>query len=432
MSSESTAGTTQQRAPIPRSFVQYLKSMGPGIVVILTWLSAGDLVGSATAGGNYGYALMWAFPVCLAFRCLFVSIVAKYQLCNQHGETVLGGLTRLNHYFAPFLLLSALAMGHVGAVYMVIGGAQAGVQLTQFGSVRGWAIGLTVMAFLVTFRNIYWLIEKILFVFGAMLTITLVYLAIQAGPSPGGIARGLFSFQVPETFGRFDAEFLAVSLIGAIGGGLPSMVYPYFIARKGWVGPSYRRLQQYDLALGIIVLIILDLSVWVVGAEILHPRGLQVTDLESLANLLGASLGNLGAMVFYLGIFAALFTSLIGRSNGYGMLLSDAIAHCFPGRAAGEQTRANIYQWAVVWLIFSPLVWVLAGYSDFVGLTLIVSASQIIINPVLVIGLWIITTKSTYIGTSYRNRWWENVAIGLLFVASSAGSYLAVRNLVAL
>ena len=50
---------------------------------------SGDLVDSSVAGGNYGYALMWALVLALFVRFVFVSIIAKYQLCNQHGENVL-------------------------------------------------------------------------------------------------------------------------------------------------------------------------------------------------------------------------------------------------------------------------------------------------------------------------------------------------------
>ena len=39
--------------------------MGPGIVIAVTWLGAGDLVDSAVSGGSYGYALMWALALAL-------------------------------------------------------------------------------------------------------------------------------------------------------------------------------------------------------------------------------------------------------------------------------------------------------------------------------------------------------------------------------
>ena len=75
---------TTESPQVPRTFFQYVRSIGPGIVIALTWLGAGDLVDSAVAGGNYGYALMWAMALGLFVRFVFVSIIAKYQLCNQH------------------------------------------------------------------------------------------------------------------------------------------------------------------------------------------------------------------------------------------------------------------------------------------------------------------------------------------------------------
>ena len=70
----------------PRSFMEYVRSFGPGIVVVLTWLGAGDIVDMGVAGGNYGYSLMWVLVLSVVVRYLFVSLIARYQLCNQHNE----------------------------------------------------------------------------------------------------------------------------------------------------------------------------------------------------------------------------------------------------------------------------------------------------------------------------------------------------------
>src|ERR1700752_4330265 len=81
-------------AKVPTSFGEYLRSFGPGIVIVLTWLGAGDIVDMGVAGPNYGYSLMWVLVAALMFRFVFVSLIARYQLCNQHGEGVLDGLAR--------------------------------------------------------------------------------------------------------------------------------------------------------------------------------------------------------------------------------------------------------------------------------------------------------------------------------------------------
>ena len=58
----------ETQPPVPTSFWHYVRSMGPGVIVALTWLGAGDLVDSSVAGGNYGYTLMWAMVIALAVK----------------------------------------------------------------------------------------------------------------------------------------------------------------------------------------------------------------------------------------------------------------------------------------------------------------------------------------------------------------------------
>ena len=70
-----------------------------------------------------------------------------------------------------------------------------------------------------------------------------------------------------------------------------------------------------ELVFGIIVLIILDLAGWTVGAEVLHPKGIKVTDLDSLAMILGESFGLMGIRIFSIGVFAALFSSIAGNGE---------------------------------------------------------------------------------------------------------------------
>src|SRR5262245_3890577 len=104
--------------PIPRSFLEYVRSFGPGLVMVLTWLGAGDVIDMGTAGANYGYALIWMFVIAVLLRFLFVSLIARYQLCNQFGEGVLDGLARLHPVYPPLIFVAVIVMGHIYGAYM--------------------------------------------------------------------------------------------------------------------------------------------------------------------------------------------------------------------------------------------------------------------------------------------------------------------------
>jgi hypothetical protein len=61
------------------------------------------------------------------------------------------------------------------------------------------------------------------------------------GFNPQGLLQGLYRLEVPEQQGRFNPLLVAGAMIGAVGGSVMNLVYPYFLDAKGWKGPQYRR-----------------------------------------------------------------------------------------------------------------------------------------------------------------------------------------------
>ncbi len=417
-------------APLPASFWQYLRSFGPGLIVVLTWLGAGDLVECSVSGGNYGYALMWAVAAALAIRFLFVSLIAKYHMCNERGEGVLDGLVRLSPLYAPLLLLASVVMGHLYGAYMSVGIGEFCVALTGLGQKHYWAVGWGVFTLFIVFRPEYRRLELLFKILLAVLAGSLLGLAIWAGPDPAGIARGLFGFEMPEQAGGFKPLLLVVGLIGAMGGSIMNLVYPYFLAQKGWNTPPYRRVQMYDFLLAVAVMIVLDLAVWCIGAELFHGKGAKIENISDLAELIGRVLGRAGTVVFYLGAFAAVYTSIVGHAVGLGSIATHGwLRWKQPAGAIDTQFSSHpLYQCVVVWVVISPLVWTFPGMPGFVQLTLVVNSLQVVLIPLIAGGLWVITANASFIGEKYRNRWWENLVMLVVFGLSLWGAYGAVKS----
>src|SRR5207237_6963816 len=107
----------------------------------------------------------------------------------------------------------------------------------------------------------------------------------------------------------------------------------YFIEAKGLRGPQYRRLQFYDFLTAVTVLIVLNLAVWILGAELLYPDK-RIEKLDDLPQLLSTTkLGEPGRWLFYLGIFAAVFTSILGNAVGVACIGSHAWLRWHAGTA---------------------------------------------------------------------------------------------------
>ena len=416
--------------PIPNNFWQYIKSMGPGIIIALTWLGAGDLVDSAIAGGNYGYTLMWAMAIAIFIRFIFVSIIAKYQLCNQHNESLISGLKRLHPSLPFIIIIITLLFGHFYGSYMVKGVGESCVKLFGFGYAWQWSIFWVVIAAVIIFRGILKRIEIIFYILLILLSSSLIGIAIWTGPDPIPLAKGILTFDIPDNSGSYGALLVITSLIGAVGGSISNLLYPYFIQQKGWNSPKYRKIQLYDLAFGTIILIIINLSIWTIGAELLFSKNISINNLDDLGLLLSIAIGKFGEPLFFIGVFAALYSSVIGNAIGFGYLISDSVNVIKSKNIIKTKplniAHSKVYRFVILWCLFSPLIWSIPNMPSFITLTLVANAAAVIILPLLCGSLWIITSSKTYIGIKYKNNIYENVTLLILFILSLWGSYQTI------
>ena len=396
---------------------------------MLTWLGAGDVVDMGVAGSNYGYSLMWVLVVAILLRFLLVSMIARYQLCNPHGEGVLDGLARVHPGYAPVLFAATIVMGHVYESYMTVGSGEVMRNVFGFGATWQWAILCNGVALWLVFTS-YDRLETVFKVFLALLSISFVGSALWVGFDPLNVAKGLVRIEMPDKRGGFDPLLVAIAMIGAVGGSLMNLAYPYFLDAKGWRGPQYRRVQFYDFLLAITAMIVLNLAVWVLGAELLYPDK-HIKELDDLPRLLSGVLGEGGRVLFYLGIFAAIYTSVLGHAAGLAYMGSHAWLrwHAGSGPIASDYRTHPFYKRIAVWCLVSPLIWTIPGMPDFVTLTLVANSAQVVLLPVLAGGLWYLTASERFIGREHKNRPWENVVVAFLFVLALSSAYGAVRSI---
>src|SRR4029077_12476035 len=151
----------------------------------------------------------------------------------------------------------------------------------------------------------------------------------------------------------------------------------------------------YDFLLAVTFMIVLNLAVWTLGAELLYPDR-QIRELDDLPRLLSSLLGEGGRWLCYIGIFSAIYTSILGHASGLALMGS----HAWLRSRSGTKTITNdyryhwVYRAIVVWCLASPLIWTISGMPDFVTLTLVANSLQVVLLPVLAGGLWWITASS--------------------------------------
>lgn len=454
---QETARERTGEARVPTTFVDYLKGVGPGIVIAVAWLGTGDLVDSSVSGANYGYALMWAIVLALFCRYFTTSMLAKYQLCNSVGdETVLTGFGRLWKGFPLLLAVASTTLGFIYASYLLKAAGTALYNLTGRIGGEEWAIFfwsaiiVAVSIFLALRPSQYRGLEIVAQVAVIVVLVAFFIALINTGIDVGGLLGGL-TFRLPPDVGAFGSLLVAVSVIGAVGGSAANLIYPYLMRDKGWRGPRYRKLQVYDLLVGVASLVVINLAIWVVATETLSGSGAGIAEADDLARMMEQAVGSAGPTLMWIAIFFIAFDNIPAYSYGFTRILVEAIHETFPARGAryaqaartsshGDSpvihssegdvskeelaksetsVRDPIFRYSQIGLlIILPLIFSLPGTADFIVLTILANAMAVLTAPIILVGVILITNNKQWILPEYRNKWWENV---ILFIVAGIG-----------
>ncbi|MCI2417337.1 Nramp family divalent metal transporter [Saccharopolyspora sp. K220] len=423
----------------PRTFGGYLRNIGPGLVVSMSWLGAGDLVSSSVSGGNYGYALMWALVLALFSRLFFTLAIARYGLCNSVGDqSIISGFGRLWRHLPVLVGVLSFIAGFILQTYMAVAVGTALYHLSggfggQTWGVFDWTVVTVAVTALMLWRNNrYTWLEIIARATVAVLVISFVTAAVLARPDLGALAAGL-AFDLPADQGVFSTVLVAAAIIGAVGGSAGNLMYPEFTREKGWHGPAFLPLQRVDLLAGVLAVIVVNLSVWVVGAEIVRPYGLQVDGIDDLAEMMRLAVGPAGPWIFWLGLFFVAFSSFPSYATGYTKILFSGLYESLPKRRERYRDGArdplfNVLQIGV--MVVLPLAFALPGLPDVLVLTIVGSSITGILAPIILIGTIALTASKRFMIPAYANRWWMNVILCAVGVIGLWAAYGTIAGLI--
>lgn len=414
------------------SVYRWLLRLGPGLVFALSVVGPGDIVANATTGSEYGYTLIWALGLTLVFRYVWISTSAKYVLAT--GKTLLQGYATLGNWVIWTLLASMIVIKHLQNVYKValIGGtADLLFPLPLPSSQMIWALLFTLSGFSMMFWGGYKVIEPLFKLLVAILGAFLIVGAFLSQPDLPGIVRGTLIPSLPQASGFYSALFLLMVLIGTESGSMTNVTYTYFMYEKGWRDLSFLNRQRFDLAFGVGCIFLLGALLQITAAGNLGRQELHLEGPGDLMGILAENHGSLGFVICGLGLFAAVFTSYVGATTGYALIMTDICRNLLPaiGRMFGKQgnpqdvRRDPIYRWSVAFWSLSPL-YILFTDAKPIALVLLVSALTVILIPLLALCLLVITNKKEVMG-KFKNGWIVNTVLVILALASI---YLTIAN----
>ncbi len=387
------------------SFLQRLRSMGPGILIAAAFIGPGTITTCTLAGARFGYALLWGLLFSVFATIVLQEMTARLGIVSRMGlgEALNKQFTsKLSRALAIFLVLSAIVIGNAAYETGNILGATLGVEHTSkitsintlWGEIRPWGIVIGLLAFVVLITGSYKALEKILTGLVVLMGVSFLSTAIMIGPELLPMLKGLVIPTIPK-----GGLLILVGLIG-------TTVVPYnlflhaSIVQEKWKSADALKTARIDLILSMILGGIISVSVVVSSAAAFFGPGTEIKGASGLAVQLEPLLGSWAGISMSLGLFAAGITSAITAPL--------AAAYATAGML---NWKVNLKSWKfrTVWMIIL-FVGVLFSTIGFKPIQAIVFAqiTNGILLPVIAIYLLVIMNSRRVLG-EHTNKIFQNI-----------------------
>jgi len=410
-----TITTTETAATPPPPGAARWRLLGPGIVVAVTGVGAGDLVATLIAGNRFGYALMWAAVLGCVLKIAMSEAVGRWHLAT--GRTIFEGWRDLGRWTFAYFLVYVVIWGFVyGATAMSSTGLALSA-LMPWLSLRSWAILSGLAGFVFVLFNRYALFERVMKLFIALMFLTVVTLAVLVAPNIGQALGGLVPSLPP------GSAIYTLGLIGGVGGTITIASYGFWVNAKGWRTPGWIPMMRFDNRVGYITTGVFVVAMMIVGAELLYNTGIVLAGgdrgLLDLVAVLRERLGGFVANLFLFGFAVTTFSSLLGVWQGVSTMFADFVAR-LRGREEEDLEKSWPFRAYLFWLTFPPIA--LLFLDRPFGLVVVFGALGAFFMPFLALTLmWLLNSRRT--PAAWRSGWVSNGLLGLataLFLVLSA------------
>lgn len=400
------------------------KLVGPGIVVAVTGVGAGDLVATLVAGSRFGYALLWAAVLGCVLKIALAEATGRYHLAT--GNTILDGWRSLGPWTSWYFGIYVLLWGFVyGGTAMSSTALPLAVLFPNVLPFWAWGALVGVLGALFVIFNRYAVFEAVMKIFVGVMFVVVVGLAALVAPNIGAMLGGLVP-RLPE-----GSAIYTLGLIGGVGGTITLAAYGYWVNAKGWRTPAWMGVMRFDNHAAYILTGIFVVAMLIVGAELLYSAQIALSGgdrgLLDLGAVLADRFGPNVAVIFLIGFFATTFSSLLGVWHGVSMLFADFVRNL---RGAAADTRGlegtAAFRFFVLWLTFPPMLLLFLGQPF--ALVIAYGAFGAFFMPFLALTLMALL-NSPATPSQWRSGWVSN---GLLGLASALFVVLCVNQIASL
>jgi len=407
------------------SFGQYLKAIGPSIVISAVVVGPGTVTTASQMGANYGYALLWVV-VFAAIAAFFYQLPAVRISINKQCSIMEAVRMRFGKPVALVLFTLLVLSAVIFQAGNFTGAAMAMNYFVPQIPLIAWAAIMIVIAFVLVWIGKYGILENFTKVLIILMVVAFVATAIGSSPNAGQIVSEGFSFQIPQGDFFLILAMLATTMVPDIPVSLSALQKQRYLKAGSFEASLPRenklKLARFDLVFGSIVTALITSSIIICSGTVLHPAGIKVSAAADMAAQLVPVLGRYAGILFSLGLWAAAFSSGLFRIELLPLLFNQATGQEEDMKAT--RSRAFMVLGAGV-----PLVFVLMFGSAPAKLVVMAQAINGLLLPFIAAIIWRITADKKFMGED-ANKPWLNVILGVIFVLTCFLAFRVFKNLI--
>lgn len=386
--------------------------VGPASMICSTSMGPGTASSCIQAGSLFGYDLLWVI-VLSGIMCGGVAYIGA-KITAISGQNVFDFIRgKIGKVASTILFVVVLCTW-----YMVIysqGTTMRHLNDIMFGETASpiiFVATILIIAYLyVSSSN-----NRIIKIASVMCTLMAVIFFINVffvRPDLGQLASGM----IPKLPPREQAVVIA-GIIGGSAPGTSALWYSYSVKNQGWDKPKALGFIKYDQIIFAGMFTIFSLGIFLSGAAVLNPAGIEVASALDAAKAIEPLAGAFGKYVFIAGFWGAVFTTIGGMST--------LATYCINSLCHISESNSDIKVRRLI--LIGIVISLIGGISGGNAMALLVNFMGLLnIGGLVIICILTFFSSSKKFAGQYVNKWYTTLMgiVILLFNVYSAWTYIA-------
>ena len=382
---------------------EFLKYVGPGILVTVGFIDPGNWASNIAAGSSYGYKLLW-----------IVTLATIMLIVLQHNAAHLGIVTGLciseaiNKYMKPTigkLITGTAVLAAIGtAMAEILGSAIALKMLFNIPIKIGSLISAILIIFML-FSNSYKRIEKVIIGFVSIIGLSFIFETALVNVNWSEALKNLAIPNIPN-----GSLPIIMSILGAVVMPHNLFLHSEVIQSRKWnlkdksIIEKQLKYEFMDTMLSMIIGFVIN-SAMILVAITFFQKGVEVTELEQAQIMLKPLLGSGASIVFAIALLFAGIASCITAGMAGGSIFAGLFGEEYDINSKSSKNGV------LITIIFSLLI-IFFIENPFKGLIY----SQMLLSIQLPITIFsqIYLTSSKKVMGEYKNTTIENIILWVI------------------